>query len=116
LPQYDLAKRPDTKVSDPTETPVICEPPTDGFWPEVCWSDFVTYTEISENNYKLAKLNTDSLRDSQAGYDRILSSAQKGRDIAMIREDMLQAERKDHFFDNVKNGIIIIVGVLAAVL
>jgi len=115
LPPFQEAARSDVEVTDPVQTPIICEPPQDGFWPTECWSAFVTYTEISEDNYEIAQLNADSLRDSESAYDFILAAGQKQQEMALIREETLAIERREAFLSNLYHRAIILLGVLAAI-
>lgn len=68
------------------------------------------------DNRDLAKLNADIARDSDKAYDVILSSAKRQQSIAVIREDMLQKERQDHFWDNIWHRTLIIVIAIGAAL
>lgn len=67
------------------------------------------FEDIAIDNTEIAQLNADIARLSDGAYDDILAGAKKQQDIALIREDMLQAERKDHFIDNLwHRGLILL--------
>lgn len=63
------------------------------------------------DNKELAQLNADIARDSDKAYDHILAAAKAQQEIAQIRQEMLEAERRDHFWDNVwLKSLIILLG------
>lgn len=106
LPDFEEAARSDEKVTDPVALPDLCEVP---FTTADCYQLLDVFENIAIDNTDLAQLNADIIRLSDQAYDKILSAAKKQQDIALIREDMLQAERKDHFIDNLwHRGLIIL--------
>ncbi len=106
LPNFEEAARDTTKVvSDPVAYSELCEVP---FTTEECYQRLDVFEDEAIDNKKIARLNADIARDSDEAYDRILAGAKKQQDIAIIREDMLQAERRDHFIDNVQHWVLII--------
>jgi hypothetical protein len=113
LPDFEEAERSDKEVTDPTDYPVLCEIPD---WDTQCWQSFSVFEDIAEDNKELAQLNADIARDSDAAYDHILSAAKAQQEISKIREEMLEAERRDHLFDNIKYLAIIGVGILGVAL
>ncbi len=109
LPNFEEAERSGEEVTDPTEYPVLCEIPN---WDVTCWQAFTVYEEIAEGNRELAQINADIARDGDAAYDHILSAAKKQQEISQIREEMLEAERRDHFIDNLwHRGLIVLIAV-----
>lgn len=68
------------------------------------------------DNKELAQLNADIARDSDKAYDHILAAAKAQQEIAQIRQEMLEAERRDHFWDNVWHRALIIVIAIGAAL
>jgi len=76
----------------------------------------VAFEEIAVNNKDIAKLNADSLRDSDAAYDAILSAAINQQKIALIREEQLVLERKKSFWTEVKYLAVISVGIIGIAL
>lgn len=66
------------------------------------------FDDEANDNKEIAQLNADIARDSDEAYDYILSAAKKQQEIAQIRQEMLEAERRDHFWDNVWNKLIIV--------
>jgi len=113
LSDFNEAERSDKEITDPTEYPVLCEIPD---WDTQCWQSFVVFEEIAVNNKDLAQLNADIARDSDAAYDHILNAAKAQQEISKIREEMLEMERKEHLFDNIKYLAIIGVGILGVAL
>jgi hypothetical protein len=113
LPDFEEAERSGKEVTDPTGYPVLCEIPN---WDVQCWQAFTVFEEIAVDNLELAQLNADIARDSDAAYDHILNAAKAQQEISKIREEMLEQERRDHLFDNVKYLAIIGVGILGVAL
>lgn len=105
LPDFEVAERSNEKITDPVDYPVLCEIPD---WDVQCWQAFDVYEDIAEGNKEIAQLNADIARDSDEAYDHILNAAKAQQEIAKIREEMLEAERRDHFIDNLwHRGLII---------
>jgi len=112
LPDFEEAARSDEQVTDPVALIELCEIP----WNSAdCWQRLDVFEDIAIGNTETAQLNADIARDSDLAYDFILSGAKRQQQIAQIREDMLQAERKDHFLDNLwHRGVIVLIGLGAA--
>ena len=106
LPDFDVAARSDIEVTDATEYPELCEIP---FETAECYQRLDVYEDVAENNKDLANLNASIARDNEKAYDLILSAGKKQQQIGVIREDMLQAERNDHTFDNIWHRSLIVV-------
>ncbi len=105
LPKFEEAERANIEVTDPTELPELCE------WPWTtgeCLQRLDVYEDVAVGNTTLAQVNADIARDSDGAYDYILSAAKKQQEIAQIRQEMLEAERRDHFVDNVWHRALII--------
>ncbi len=81
-----------------------------------CYQRLDVYEDIAEGNTETAQLNADIARDGEAAYDHILNSAKNQQAIAMIREDMLKQERREHMIDNIKHWVVIGLGLLGVVL
>ena len=96
LPNFDIAERPQSSVSDPVDYPVLCEMPD---WDVACWNAFVAFEDAAEANKDIAQLNADSLRDAQGAYDALLQAGYNYQAITEIREEQLQRERDDHMKD-----------------
>jgi hypothetical protein len=105
LPDFEAAQRDDVEVTDPVDYPALCEIP----WNTAeCYQRLDVFEDVAEDNKELARLNADIARDSDKAYDRVLSVAEKQHEIAKIRQEMLEAERRDHLWDNIKNWTFII--------
>lgn len=109
LPKFEEAARGDEEVTDPVDLPELCEVP----WSAVeCWGRLDVFDEVADGNTAIAQLNADIARDSDAAYDHILSGAKQQQSIGLIREEMLEAERRDHFIDNLQHwGVILLLGI-----
>lgn len=103
-PTLEEAVRSSEHVTSPLALPVLCEIPN---WSVSCWQTFDVYEDIAVGNTEIAQINADIAQLSDAAYDHILSEAKRQTEIAKIREEMLEFERRDHFWDNVKHWIII---------
>ena len=107
LPDFEVAQRADVEVSIPVLLPELCEIP----WQPrdvSCWQRLDIYDDVAIGNTELAQINADIIGHSDEAYDHILSAAKRQQSIALIREDMLQAERKDHLIDNLWHRALIL--------
>ena len=105
LPDFEVAERAEVEVTDPVEYPVLCEIPN---WDVSCWQSFEVFEEIAVGNKELAQLNADIARDSDQAYDHVLNAAKSQQEIGQIRQEILEAERKDHFISIWERNILII--------
>ncbi len=105
LPDFEAAERQDVEVTDPVDYTELCPLP----WTTAeCLQRLDVFEDEAEDNKELAQLNADIARDSDKAYDHILSAAKAQQEISQIRQEMLEAERRDHFWDNVWHKIVII--------
>lgn len=105
LPKFETAERQDIEVTDPVEYTLLCPLP---WTTEECLQRLDVFEDEAIDNKELAQLNADIARDSDEAYDYILSGAKKQQEIAQIRQEMLEAERRDHFIDNVWHRTLIL--------
>ncbi len=106
LPDFEEAARSDEEVTDPVALPQLCAVP----WTAAeCWLRLDVYDDVSIGNTNIAQLNADIARDSDEAYDYILSGAKKQQEIAQIRQEMFEAEKQDHFIDNMWHRALIFV-------
>ncbi len=105
MPKFETAERKDVEVTDPIEYSELCEIP---FETVECYQRLEVFDDEANDNKDLAQLNADIARDSDAAYDHILSGAKQQQEIGQIRQRMLEAERRDHFWDNVWNKVLIV--------
>ncbi len=112
LPNFEVAERQDVEVTDPVDYTELCNIP---FETVECYQRVEVFESEAEDNKKIAQLNADIARDSDEAYDHILSAAKAQQEIAQIRQEMLEAERRDHFWDIVWHRALIAVGILVGV-
>jgi hypothetical protein len=105
LPDFEAAARQDIEVTDPAQYPDLCEIPFDT---AECYQRLDVFEDVAIGNQELAQINADIARDSDAAYDHILSAAKQQQEIAQIRQEMLEAERRDHMWDNVWHKVLIV--------
>ncbi len=113
LPDFEVAERAAVEVTDPVEYPVLCEIPN---WDVACWQAFDVFEEIAVGNKELAQLNADIARDSDQAYDHILNAAKSQQEIGQIRQEMLEAERRERFISIWERNIIIVILGVALIL
>jgi len=105
LPKFETAERQDVEVTDPIEYSELCEIP---FTTAECYQRLDVFDDEAIANQELAQLNADIARDSDKAYDIILAAAKKQQEISQIRQQMLEAERRDHFWDNMWHKLLIV--------
>jgi hypothetical protein len=108
LPDFEAAERQDVEVTDPVEYTQLCE------WPWTtaeCLQRLDVFEDEAIDNKDLAQINANIARDSDEAYDHILAAAKAQQEISQIRQEMLEAERRDHFWDNVwLKSLIVLLG------
>lgn len=108
LPNFEEAERSDAEITDPVEYTLLCELP---WTTEECFQRLDVFEDEAEDNKELAQLNADIARDSDKAYDHVLSAARNQQKIAILREEQLQLERRDHLIDKIQYwGIILLMG------
>ena len=105
LPDLQIAERSNEEVTDPVEYTLLCELP---WTTEECLQRLDVFEDEAFDNKEIAQLNANIARDSDAAYDHILSAARKQQQIALLREEQLQLERRDHFIDKIQYGLVIL--------
>lgn len=113
LPDFEVAVRSNESVTDPVALPDLCEIP---FTTAACYQRLDVFEDIAIGNTETAQLNADIARLSDGAYDDILSGAIKQQEIGQIRQQMLEAERRDHFIDNLQHRIALLVLIIAVAL
>lgn len=113
LPEWDLAARQDDlEVADPIPLPALCEIPSTGQWPVQCWKALDAYDIAATANYEAAVLNANALRQSEGAYDHLIEAGKLQSQLAQIREEMLERERRAHTMDNWFYRVIITLGLV----
>ncbi len=105
LPKFETAERQDIEVTDPVEYSELCEIP---WGTGECYQRLDVFEDEAIDNKDIAALNASIARDSDEAYDRILSAAKQQQEVGQIRQEMLEAERRDHFWDNVWHKTLIV--------
>ena len=116
-PDWSVAERPDTSEAEeaqPQELPLLCEIPRSGQWSVECWAAFEQYEEIAQTNYDKALLVYAALGKTEAAYDTLINAGKLQQQLTLLREEMLQEERRQRQYDNLFHRTIIALGLLAA--
>ncbi len=100
LPDWDLAAREETEVANPIDLPELCPLPSTGQWSAECWLIFVDqYEIIAIGNTKIARSNAAALRKTEAAYDHIIEAGKLQQQLSIIRQELLEDERKQRAYD-----------------
>ena len=113
LPDWELAARVPTPVTDPTPLPDICIPPFESL---ECYEALDAYDIVAMGNTEIAQTNADALRKTEAGYDALIEAGKLQQQLSQIRQEILEEERKAHMHDKWFYQGIIVLGLLAAAL
>lgn len=117
LPDWDLAARQsDVEVTNPLPLPMLCAIPETGVWPAECWKMLDAYDIVASANYEAAASNASALRKSEAAYDSLIEAGKLQSQLARIREEMLERERRAHTLDNWFYRVIIALGLIGVAL
>ena len=77
--------------------------------------DLESFYLIAQGNQMVGESNAEALEAQSRAYNALLQAGELQRQIAVIRQELLEQERKNHFWDNIFYRGIIVVGVVAAV-
>jgi len=113
LPDWEIASRIPSEVADPLPLPRLCEIPWDAV---ACWQRLDEYDIIAHGNTDIAVSNTAALRKTEAGYDAVIEAGKMQQQLSQIRQELLEQERKAHFWDNVGHRAFIALGVIAIII
>ena len=100
LPDWTLAERTPTAVTDPLDLPSLCAIPLTGSWNVECWKRLSAYDLAATANTSIAQANANALRKSDASYDSLIEAGKLQSQLAQIRQQLLEQERRAHMMDN----------------
>ena len=112
LPDWELAARTPSNVTEPIPLPDLCEIPLDGVWPVECWLKLDVFDVVATGNTEIAEQLAPALRRSDESYDALLGAAKVQQELSQIRQDMLERERQAHTMDNWFYRIVIALGLI----
>ncbi len=73
------------------------------------------YVDASEANFAIARANAQALEAQSRAYNALIDAGKSQRQIAEIRQELLELERRDHFIDVwFHRGVIVLMGVAVA--
>ncbi len=100
LPDWTSAEREESEIAYPIELPELCSLPSDGQWAAACWEIFVDeYEIIAEGNTTIAGSNARALRKTEQAYDQLIEAGKLQQQLAGIRKEMLEDERRQREYD-----------------
>lgn len=112
LPDWEGAAREPTEIADPIELPQLCAIPWASTSTE-CWSRLDDYDVVATGNTAIAEGNTAALRKAEAAYDRLIAAGTMQQELAEIRQELLEEERRQRELDKWWYRAIILGGVIA---
>lgn len=113
LPNWEAAARDTTEIAEAKELPILCSIPRSGQWTVACWRALSEYDIIAAANYDIARSNALALGKTEAAYDHLIEAGKLQQQLATIREEMLEQERREHTYDNWFYRALIVVGLAA---
>ncbi len=120
LPQWDTLPLASVEVQRPLETPPrpLAASSTGNTitYDEQGIRDLSAYVEIAEGNQVIAENNALALEAQARAYNHLLDAGEYQRQIAIIRQEQLNQERKNRFWDGVWYKGIIALGLIAIAL
>jgi hypothetical protein len=72
--------------------------------------------ETGKANHDIAAANAEAAKAQSQAYNQLIEAGRMQREVAVIRQEMLDQERRDHQVDNLFHRVIIALGIVAAVL
>lgn len=112
LPNWEIAERTPTEVADPLDLPDLCAIP----WPVDsvdCWSRLDQYDIASSANVDIAMSNAEALRQTELAYDRMITAGKLQNELAQLRQELLEEERRQRELDKWWYRGIILAGLIA---
>jgi len=74
------------------------------------------FVVASEANYDIAQANAEALEAQSKAFNALIDAGTVQREVAQIRQELLETERRDHFIDNWFHRGVIILGLLVVAL
>ncbi len=113
LPNWAEARQDFDAPTYAKELPLLCGIP----WVTVdCWAAIEQYEEVSEGNRDVANLNASALNKMEDAYDAAVSGGEIQQQVSEMYRELLDEERKEHFWTKATYRIVIAIGLLGAVL
>jgi len=108
IPSWDIDEKDVKTPANPQPLPGLCAIP---WTADECWTAISGYELVAEYNTDLAETNTAALRDMQGAYLSLAEAGKMQQQYAVLREEQLAEEKRDHFLDNWFYRVVIVGGV-----
>ena len=99
VPEWEDAQRPEAAITYPIELPQLCEISASGQWSVACWRRLEAYDIVASGNTDIARDNAEALRSTEEAYDALIRAGKYQRELARIRQEMLNEERRQRTWD-----------------
>ena len=117
LPDWNELEPIKTEIQQPIVLPELPIPSSDGdkvVFTKDQFQVLTRYITISGGNFTIATANADALKAMETAYKYLIDAGKLQRQIAEIRAELLEIERRDHFVDVwFHRGIIVLIGFVA---
>lgn len=116
LPQWDDLEYSSTEISMPVRLP---QRPSESSFTESTvtynsdgFDRLIAYMDVSDANYDVGVALAKALEAQARAYNHLIDAGRFQHEIAVIRQEQLEQERKDHFIDNLwHRGFIVLIGI-----
>ncbi|MGI9293426.1 MAG: hypothetical protein ACR2PS_05535 [Pseudomonadales bacterium] len=76
----------------------------------------VDYMDVAEANQSIAEDNAEALKAMGRAYNHLIDAGKMQREVAILRQQLLDEERKAHFLDNLWHRGVIVLGLIVVAL
>ena len=76
----------------------------------------VDYMDVAEANESIATDNADALKSMEQAYNHLIDAGKMQREVAVLRQQLLDEERNAHLIDNLWHRGIIVLGLIVVAL
>jgi hypothetical protein len=118
LPEWDLEfAHQEEEIADAEPLPELCELEKAASgemlgWNARCVKVFLQFENAATGNTTIALNNTSALRKTEAAADSLVNAGRMQREIAVIRQDLLNESRAAHMRDKwFYRALLVIIGV-----
>ena len=87
-----------------------------GTWSADCWKYLQAYEVVSKANTDIAQANADALRNTEAGYNALISAGQMQKQLTDFYAELLEEERSGRFIDSLLYKTLIGLGFIVVML
>ena len=123
-PDWSAVALPVVEITDPVALPQLCEATIIeaadgeryGTWPAECWKILAAYEVTAEGNTAIAQATANALRNTEAGYNSLISAGKIQQELTNFYAELLEEEKSGRFIDSLLYKTLIGLGFIVVML